>query len=198
MRLNRARVGFGDLIDHGVVSQIGLDGEQSSPLSLLARVRGKRLQRLTIAIDAGDLDARRQQAPRYCPADAACCTGHVTTATLWVSVIAWFLPLRVSPSYFRFGARVSERPFRRRVRRYLGESHISAAPPMLDQLDAGDVLLVMRLDRPARSTATFSIPLRRSPAREPGSVSLARRRVGRHLDAQRCSLCSRRPCRVLA
>jgi DNA invertase Pin-like site-specific DNA recombinase len=30
--------------------------------------------------------------------------------------------------------------------------------PTLDQLHAGDVLIVTRLDRPARSTATFSIP----------------------------------------
>jgi hypothetical protein len=43
---------------------------------------------------------------------------------------------------------------------------------MLDQLDAGDVLMVTLLDRPARSTATFSMPLRRSPAREPGFRSL--------------------------
>jgi transposase len=83
--------GLGDLIDRGVVGQIRLDGEQFGRLSLLTRGRRKGLQRLTIAIDGGDLDACRQKATRHRPADAT--RGTVTIATLWVSLMACFLPL---------------------------------------------------------------------------------------------------------
>ena len=53
----------GDLIGRGVVGQVGLDGEQFVRLALLAGARGQRLQRLTIAIDAGDPDTCCEQGP---------------------------------------------------------------------------------------------------------------------------------------
>ena len=40
---------------------------------------------------------------------------------------------------------------------------------MLAQLEAGDVLMVTRLDRLARSHEIFSIPLPRSPLKKPDS-----------------------------
>jgi hypothetical protein len=68
--------GLGDLLRRGVVGQIGLEREQFGPLSLLTRTRGECLQRLAVAIDAGDPDACRQQSPCHCPADAARRSGH--------------------------------------------------------------------------------------------------------------------------
>jgi DNA invertase Pin-like site-specific DNA recombinase len=44
---------------------------------------------------------------------------------------------------------------------------------MLGQLGVGDVLMVTRSNRLARSTATFSTPSRRSPASKPVSVRSA-------------------------
>jgi Transposase IS66 family len=38
--------------------------------------RGERFLRLTVAIDAGDPDACRQQPTRHRPADPACCAGY--------------------------------------------------------------------------------------------------------------------------
>jgi DNA invertase Pin-like site-specific DNA recombinase len=51
---------------------------------------------------------------------------------------------------------------------------------VLDELDAGDVLMVTRLDRLARSTRDLLTPSRRSPARKPVSSPLATH--GRHHD----------------
>jgi hypothetical protein len=45
-------------------------------LVLLARARRKRLQRISIAIDARDPHVCRQQAPHHGPADAATCAGY--------------------------------------------------------------------------------------------------------------------------
>jgi hypothetical protein len=53
-----------------------LDGEQFGRFSLFARACRKGLQRLTVAIDTGDPDARRQQAARQRPANATRRTGH--------------------------------------------------------------------------------------------------------------------------
>ncbi len=66
----------GDLVGGRIRCQIGLDGEELVCLSLLARARRKRPQRITVAIDAGDPDARRQQAPHHGPADTARRPGH--------------------------------------------------------------------------------------------------------------------------
>ena len=91
--------GFGDLLGRGVVSQIRLDREEVGSLASLTCAGGECFQRPTISIDAGDLDACRQQSPRHCSADAP--AAPVTIATLWVSVMACF-PLCRPPSYFRF------------------------------------------------------------------------------------------------
>jgi hypothetical protein len=88
MRRNRAR-GFGNLIGRGVGGQIRLDGEQFGSLALLTRGRGQHFLRLTVAIDAGDPDARRQQAPRHAlPMPPA---APVTIATRWFR--SWHLSL---------------------------------------------------------------------------------------------------------
>ena len=68
--------GFGDLPGCGIVGQIGLDGEQLVRLAPLTGTRGERFQRVTVAIDPGDPDVRRQQAPHHGPADPACCAGY--------------------------------------------------------------------------------------------------------------------------
>jgi hypothetical protein len=48
-----------DLLGRGIVGQIRLDCEEVGSLALLTRARRKRFQRLSIAIDTGDPDARR-------------------------------------------------------------------------------------------------------------------------------------------
>src|SRR5580704_11700859 len=45
-------------------------------LASITRAGGECFQRPTISIDAGDLDACRQQSPRHCSADAPRRTGH--------------------------------------------------------------------------------------------------------------------------
>ncbi len=90
--------GFGDLLGRGVASQIRLDGEEFGPLSLLTRARRKRSQRLSIAIDTGDPDARRQQAPHHRPADTACRTGYDRHSLGFGH--RWFLPCCPGLSYF--------------------------------------------------------------------------------------------------
>ena len=59
----------------GVVGQIGLDRKQVVRLALFARARRKRLQRISITIDARDPHVCRQQAPHHRPADTARRTG---------------------------------------------------------------------------------------------------------------------------
>jgi len=91
--------GLTDLPGRGVAGQIGLNGEQVAGLALLTRVRRKRLQRLSIAIDAGDPDACRQQRPRHCPADAARRTGYDRHSLGFDH--SWFLPCCRGPILLR-------------------------------------------------------------------------------------------------
>jgi hypothetical protein len=81
---------LGDFIDRGVVGQIRLEGEEVGRFSLLTRARRKRLQRLKISIDAGDLDACGQQAPCHRPPDAARRTGYDGHSLSFGH--SWFLP----------------------------------------------------------------------------------------------------------
>jgi hypothetical protein len=69
---------------------------------------------------------------------------------------------------------------------------------VLAQLDAGDVLIVTRLDRLARSTRDLLTSWRRSPRRKPASDRSAT--LGRHHDIARPPDAdrARRPCRVRA
>ena len=88
--------GLGDLIDRGVAGQIRLDGEEIVPLSLLTCAGGECLQRLTVAVDAGDPDTCCEQAVRHGPAEPP--AAPVTIATLWVSLMTWFLLLNCRPT----------------------------------------------------------------------------------------------------
>ena len=75
MRPNRARVALViSSTAEWLVRSVWTVRKSSS--SLLTCAGGECLQRLTIAIDPGDPDARRQQALRHCPADATRRTGH--------------------------------------------------------------------------------------------------------------------------
>jgi DNA invertase Pin-like site-specific DNA recombinase len=69
---------------------------------------------------------------------------------------------------------------------------------LLDQLEAGDVLMVTRLDRLARSTRDLLNTLAAITAK--GRIPVARRRMGRHHHVARAADAdrARRPCRVRA
>src|SRR5947207_3415755 len=69
MRPNRSRAAL--VISSVAESLVRSVGEQIVCLVLLTRTRGERFQRLTVAIDAGDSDARGQQPTRYRPTDTA-------------------------------------------------------------------------------------------------------------------------------
>jgi len=91
MRPNRARAA---LVISSVAESLARSVWMVSRLSALPWLMGacrKGLERLTIAIDPGDPDARRQQALRHCPCRLPP-AAPVTIATRWISLIAWFPP----------------------------------------------------------------------------------------------------------
>ena len=109
LRPNRARVAM--VISSAAVSVVRSARtvkKQLGGLSMLTCARRKRFQRISVAIDPGDLDARRQQASHHRPADPPAAPD--TIATLWVSLMACFLGLCQSSSYFRFRPKSWRRP----------------------------------------------------------------------------------------
>ena len=93
---------------------------------------------------------------------------------------------------FLVGRGVGNRGHEAGLHRLLPNNPPKGAQPrrMLDQFDAGDALMVTRLDRLARSTRDLLNTSRRSPARKPISVrSATHGPTLPHTHGRRCSPC---------